>query len=51
MLTLPDVLSRFTRQTAETFGRLTWTQQEILRTARCTLCEIRADEQTPPKPS
>ena len=51
VLSLPDLLSRFTRQIAETFGSLSWSQRELIRVARCTLFELRADGQTPPKRS
>ena len=47
---MPDMLTRFTRQTTKTWKDLSWSQQELLRVARRTLFELRA-EQTRRTPS
>ena len=46
VLSLPDLLSRFARRTAETWKGLSWSQTELLRVARRTLFELRAAEVT-----
>ena len=46
MLSLPDLLSRFQRRTAEEWRGLSWSQTQLLKVARRTLFELRAVEAT-----
>jgi len=46
VLSLPDLLSRFQRRTAEEWRGLSWSQTQLLKVARRTLFELRAEGAT-----
>ena len=46
VLSLPDLLSRFQRRTAQEWRGLSWSQTQLLKVARRTLFELRAVEAT-----